>query len=201
MKRHYKALPVVPKIFYKQNPKDFAKGADSVHIVIEGDNDFSLWFGEAKFYNSIEDDRLGVIISSVENALHSDKLKKENSIITNVRDLDSLIGDEKLRGKIIEQLDTRKSIDDLKSKIHIPILLLHECEITKAHDSLTEEYKNKIIAYHKERAQSYFTMQINKIGNTIFKYSEIKFHIILFPVPDKKTIVDAFLKKAEAHRI
>lgn len=54
MKRYYHALPIVPKIFYKQNSQDNAKGADSVHIVIENDNDFSLWFGEAKFYNSIE---------------------------------------------------------------------------------------------------------------------------------------------------
>src|SRR5687768_12599211 len=31
MKDHFKALPVVPKIFYKQNVNDFAKGSDSVH--------------------------------------------------------------------------------------------------------------------------------------------------------------------------
>ncbi|MDA1379618.1 DUF1837 domain-containing protein [Plesiomonas shigelloides subsp. oncorhynchi] len=48
MKNHYKALPVVPKIFYKQNCQDNAKGADSVHIVVD-ENDFTIWFGEAKF--------------------------------------------------------------------------------------------------------------------------------------------------------
>jgi hypothetical protein len=86
MKHHYKALPVVPKIFYKQNPQDNAKGADSVHIVIENDGtDFSIWFGEAKFYNSIEDARLGDIIESVENSLLTEKIKKENSIITNIK--------------------------------------------------------------------------------------------------------------------
>ena len=74
MKDYYKALPVVPKIFYKQNSQDFAKGADSVHIVIE-DNDFSLWFGEAKFYNSIENTRLSKIIESIGNSLKSDKKK------------------------------------------------------------------------------------------------------------------------------
>ncbi len=58
----YKALAVVPKIFYKQNVQDNAKGADSVHVVLEGKDDFSLWFGEAKFYNSIEDARLPEII-------------------------------------------------------------------------------------------------------------------------------------------
>ena len=35
MRHHYHALPVVPKIFYKQNAQDNAKGADSVHIVVD----------------------------------------------------------------------------------------------------------------------------------------------------------------------
>ncbi len=55
MKHHYQALSVVPKIFYKQNSQDFAKGSDSIHIVLEGKDKFSIWFGEAKFYNSIEE--------------------------------------------------------------------------------------------------------------------------------------------------
>ena len=127
MKHHYNALPVVPKIFYKQNPQDNAKGADSVHIVIEnGGTDFSIWFGEAKFYNSIEDARLGVIIESVENSLLTDKIKKENSIITNVSDINHLIGDEILRNKITTALSPKESLDNLKPKLHIPILLLHE---------------------------------------------------------------------------
>ena len=52
MKHHYGALSAVPKIFYKQNVQDNAKGADSVHIVLNN-NDFSIWFGEAKFYPNL----------------------------------------------------------------------------------------------------------------------------------------------------
>lgn len=96
MKYYYHALPVVPKIFYKQNSQDNAKGADSVHIVIEDDKDFSLWFGEAKFYNNIEDARLNAIVESVSNSLQTDKLKKENSVITNILDIDLLIDNDEL---------------------------------------------------------------------------------------------------------
>jgi hypothetical protein len=42
MRNHYAALPIVPKIFNKQNPNDNAKGVDSVHVVIENGNDFSI---------------------------------------------------------------------------------------------------------------------------------------------------------------
>jgi hypothetical protein len=200
MKYKYGALPVVPKIFYKQNPKDNAKGADSVHIVIESGNDFSLWFGEAKFYNSIEDARLATIIESVENSLKTDKLKKENSIITDLSDIDRFEMDEDLRGKIKDALDTEKSIDELKPKLHIPILLLHECKLTAKETEFTDEYVKKIIDYHLERAQSYFEKQIETIAKKIHKYSEISFHIILFPVPKKDSIVNTFLESAEFHQ-
>ncbi|MCT3958236.1 DUF1837 domain-containing protein [Elizabethkingia anophelis] len=198
MKHHFKALPIVPKIFYKQNPQDNAKGADSVHIIIE-DDDFSLWFGEAKFYNSIEDARLPEIITSIKNSLSTEKLKKENSIITNVSDIESLIIDTDLKEKIKKSLSPRTSLDQIKPKLHIPILLLHECNITQSHSIMSEEYRAEIIEYHYDRANVFFKKQIDKIG-TIPHYSSIAFHLIFFPVPLKKTIVDKFLSTADFYK-
>jgi hypothetical protein len=192
MKHHYQALPVVPKIFYKQNSQDNAKGADSVYIVVSG-NDFSIWLGEAKFYSDIEDARLGTIVESVGNALQTDKLKKENSIITNVRDLDELIGDAALKARIKATLQQQNSIDSLKPRLHIPILLLHECAITKGCTSLTGAYKAAIVDFHKKRAKAYFKKQVKELGGTVAQYSDIQFHVILFPVPDKGAIVTKFL--------
>jgi hypothetical protein len=199
MKQHYSALSAVPKIFYKQNAQDNAKGADSVHIVLENNNDFSIWFGEAKFYNSIEDARLDSIIESVNNSLQTEKLKKENSIITNVSDIDLIVENESIRVEIKAVLKNESSIDNLKPKLHIPILLLHECSKTKGCTELTDNYKKDIVTYHKDRAQSYFSKQISKIG-TIHKYSDITFHLILFPVPDKKAIVDKFISHVEHYK-
>ena len=200
MKQHYGALSVVPKIFYKQNSQDNAKGADSVHIVIEGENDFSLWFGEAKFYNSIEDARLYEIIESVNNSLQTDKLRKENSIITNIQDLDLVIKNETMLNNIKSLLCARESIDNLKPKLHIPILLLHECEKTKSATTMTNEYKKEIIEFHTDRAQSYFSKQISKLAESIYNYSTITFHLILFPVPDKGKIVRQFVKTVEFYK-
>lgn len=198
MRHRFNALPVVPKIFYKQNVQDNAKGADSVHIVIN-DDDFTLWFGEAKFYNSISDARLDAIVTSVINSLSTDKLKKENAIITSVSDIDHLNIDEPLRDKIKSALDNRESIDKIKSKINIPILLLHECKETLAADDLTDQYRSKISAFHQERSESYFSKQLSK-SQTVHKYDDIKFHIILFPVPNKKMIVDAFVNYVSIYK-
>lgn len=198
MKHHYKALSVVPKIFYKQNPQDNAKGADSVHIITNG-NDFTIWFGEAKFYNSIEDTRIPEIITSIGNSLLTEKLKKENSIITNVSDIDSLVDDENLRTAIKSALSPRESIDFLKPKLNIPILLLYECEITQKQNTMSDAYKKELIEFHKNRAESFFKKQIKKLGDLPL-YSEIKFHLILFPVPLKNIIVDKFVSMAEFYK-
>lgn len=201
MKHHYRALSVVPKIFYKQNAQDNAKGADSVHIVVDSTGDFSIWFGEAKFYNSIEDARLSTILTSIEHSLQIEKLKKENSIITNVSDLDECLSNKTdLCNNIKQLLSYNTSIDLLKPKLHIPILLLYECTIAAKYNELSENYKQEIVRYHKERAQSYFKKQINKLSSSIHKYKEIHFHIILFPVPSKMPIVGKFIENVTHYK-
>src|SRR5574344_2269728 len=161
MRFYYYALPVVPKIFYKQNPNDNAKGADSVHIVIdEKSKDFTLWLGEAKFYNDICDERLYKPIKSVFDTLDSDKIKKENTFITNIRDLEYVITDLDIRDNVKSVL-SHASLDEVKKRLHVPILLLHQCEITRKATELSQKYLGEIKAYHLERAQRYF-MSHNK---------------------------------------
>lgn len=64
---------------------------------------------------------------------------------------------------------------------------------------MSEEYKESMISYHKERANAYFKKQISKLG-ILFKYREIKFHLILFPVPSKKDIVDKFISNVKFYK-
>jgi len=200
MHHHYKALPVVPKIFYKQNVQDNAKGADSVHIVLEGDDSFSLWFGEAKFYNSIENARLASIVESVENSLITEKLKKENSIITNMADVDQLVANKDLAAKIKLALSPDNSMDNIKPILHIPILLLHQCSVTAESKEMNDGYREKIREHHLDRAAAYFKRQIEELSGKVAKYSSIKFHIILFPVPDRKELIDRFSDAVAYHK-
>jgi hypothetical protein len=112
-------------------------------------------------------------------------------------ELDQWITNKTLLDKIRGLLSNDTSIDYLKPLLHIPILLLHECKRTKAATSLTPEYKKSLIDYHKQRAEAYFKKQIQCLGDSIDKYSEITFHIILFPVPNKAKIVDSFIENVE----
>jgi Cap4 SAVED domain len=199
MRQKYRALSVVPKIFHKQNSQDNAKGADSVHIVIDSSGDFTLWLGEAKFYNSIENTRLSNIVQSVKNALDTEKLKKENSIIVNIQELDYLSIDAALRTKIKQFLSSNVSIDTIKPKLNIPILLLHECPTTAGAKEVTPEYRVEIEKRHKERATAYFKKQIEALKD-VFKYPEVRFHLILFPVPEKKPIIERFVNTVKFYK-
>lgn len=195
MRYHFGALPVVPKIFYKQNVNDFAKGADSVHISVDGDS-FRLHFGEAKFYSSIENSRLDTVVDSVRKSLGTDKLKKENAIITSLRELDTLDLPSGMADKIRVALSNRATIDDIKPLINVPILLLHECSLTAAAATKNQAYLDAITYAHQERARAYFERQIVALAPDITRYGDITFTLLLLPVPSKRKVVDRFLTEA-----
>lgn len=200
MNDHFNALPVVPKIFYKQNVNDNVKGADSVHIVIEDEgSDFSLWFGEAKFFNSIEDSRIYPIIKSVFDTLGTDKIKKENRIITNVSDINFLSIQETLVKKIIDTLNNLNSIDEIKSRIHVPIMILYECQITAGCQEMSNQYQEELQKFQIERAESYFSKQLS-VSKAVSKYELVTFHLILFPVPSKSDVVELFTQNAKFYK-
>jgi hypothetical protein len=198
MKNHYKALSVVPKIYYKQNNQDNAKGADSVHIVVSED-DYSLWFGEAKFFNSLNDNNFYQITNSLYNALQTEKLKKENSLILGVRDLQYSGLSEDLIKRITLDLSPKNSIDNIKKIINVPIMVMHECDITKIESNYNDSYVDSIKKMYLEKANSYYIKQDSKLSE-INLYSLIKFHLILFPVPEKKRIVDNFIKQVKFYK-
>ncbi len=200
MKKYYDALPIVPKIFYKQNINDNAKGADSVHLTIEN-QECHLWLGESKFYTDITD-AISKATKSIKDLLVKDKLNKEKSIITNINDLELYMEDKKDEvseeniNKIKKILRQETSIDELKNILHIPISIIYQCEITKQYNELSEEYKQEIAKFHQEKAKHAITKITNEL-NTVHKVEKIKFHIILFPVPDKEKIQCDFTKKLE----
>ena len=176
----------------------YAFGSDGVHIVLE-DESFSLWYGEAKFYKEINNAQLKNIATSVHNSLITAKIRKENSIITEIRDLDNLV-DENRKKEILELLDSKTSIDKLKPHMHIPIMVLYECELTANQTELSESYKEELKRKQLENAKSYFEIQDNMCKDDIFKYSDITFHLIYFPVPNKEKVVDLFTEYASFYR-
>lgn len=198
MKHHYRALPVVPKIFYKQNCQDNAKGADSVHIVLEDDGSFSLWYGESKFYLDLWD-AMNSAIASIKDMISDSKIRKENSIVTSMADLKECIKDDAKSEEIKRMLSSDTSLDDIKLILHIPILLLHECKITDKYTCMSQDYLDEMEKVYKEKAQRFFE-KLSRECESVSCYDSITFHLIPFPIPNKEQVVSNFLGEARSLR-
>ena len=193
MREYYQATVLVPKIFYKQNTNDTVKGGDSVHITLSN-NGVGVWFGESKFYSDINraiDDSVKSISDFLKN-----KINKEISIsydslrLENIKKMLIEKPNEELYNEL-KYLLQKDNIDKLKQYMHIPILILYECDITKSSKSQEELIKRYINDIFKEKSLILLKKQITKLKeNNIFNYESIKFHIILFPCIDKDKIMD-----------
>ena len=74
-----------------------------------------------------------------------------------------LVGKEEvIRKKVKEVLRHDVSIDEVKKRLHVPIMLLHECSITKGARELSPEYLEEIKHYHLNRAERFFMSHNNK---------------------------------------
>ena len=148
----------------------------------------------------MEDKRFGEPLDSIAQMLNPAIIRKEIGILTGLNELDVVLRDNlEMLEKVKSVLKNFTSIDEIKERLHVPILLLHECEITNCATRLSEEYKKKIIAYHYDRAINYFKKQIIKFKDYV-DYDKINFHLILFPVPKKSEIVEWFISRAKTLR-
>lgn len=186
MKHHYKALPVVPKIYYKQNSQDNAKGADSVHIVLDENTQFSLWYGESKFYIDLWE-AMKSAITSIKDMISDSKLRKENSIVTSMGELKGLLQNEELYVAVKQKLSSDTSLDSLKPILNVPILLLHECSVTNRYTTFSQQYIDEMKDMYQEKAYRFFE-KLDKECGCITWYDSITFHLIPFPVPSKKQV-------------
>lgn len=194
MREHYHALPAVAKIYYKQNVNDTVKGADSVHVVLESDGKFSLWYGEAKFYQKITDAKIQIIVGSVKDMLDSNKMTKENELVLGVPALRSLIEDDIIYRRIESMLSHEGLSDELCSILHVPILLLYQDAQVLEQEPITKDARENIRANMEGIAKQYFDAQIKELGSHP-QYSQICFHLILFPIPNKAIVAERFNRK------
>lgn len=199
MRRYYSAFKLVPKIFYKQNKNMYAQGFDSVHITLENE-DILLWLGEAKLWKNIKDAMTNVY-ETLKEHLEKDFIKKELAFAYNNEDFKSLENEPSITKehyfKLKDMLNTTKSIDNLKEYLHIPILIIYECNITKNAKEKSEEYKEYVRNFIIEKSKEFFNNLNEKITDY---YKNISFHLILFPIHDIEEVRNKFKCKIEAYR-
>lgn len=195
MNHYFKALPIVPKIFHKQNNNLHAFGADSVHIT-KTEDDVNFWLGEAKFYKTLN---FIDLLDSIQNVVTRTYIQNENKVIREIKELQDILGEE-LYNKTKNLLSDDTSLDECISRLHVPMLVLVECPMVAGAVKFSNDFIKEVTEKYRSDALNYFHRQFDSMSEIHPLYHSITFHLILFPVPDKKYIQEDFVNKARAWR-
>lgn len=173
VREHFDSKPAVSKVFYKTSSNDTVKGFDAVHLV-ECKNDYELWLGEAKFYSdykcAIKD-----VVSEIGQHLNDGFLREEFLFV------EGKIDDKwKLAAKYKELTRDRVSLDEIKKRICIPILITFDTDLYKKYTEFTDNFKTDI----RNECNRVFALLQQKCQGI-----NIKLHVFLVPLASKKELV------------
>ncbi|MDN5274650.1 MAG: hypothetical protein JWP06_551 [Candidatus Saccharibacteria bacterium] len=175
MRDIYATTPLISKIYYKTAPGDPVKGADAVHAIIKDGEVDSLWLGEAKFYM---DSAKGISAAVASITGMIDRLKDRKEFIFIRHHLDK---DDSNREKVEKLISNAVSLDEIKAKICVPVLVTYESPVTKAHNAVNAQFIEQLDAELAPLFDSFFK-QVEGIN-------EIDIHIFFMPLKDKATLV------------
>jgi hypothetical protein len=179
----FDSVPAVSKIYYKDSHNETIKGFDCVHVVGPIDN-LELWIGEVKFYKSI-DGAIGDVVEELEEHLKIDFLRDEFVLIGN-----KLEASDEHTGAVQTLISKKRSMDDIIKRICIPVMLTYESETVKGYKKICEEY---CAAFEKE-IQKYYVKFCKKVDGIV----DVRFHLFLLPLKDKKRFVTTLDNKLKA---
>lgn len=179
VREHFNSKPAISKVFYKTSTNDTVKGFDAVHLV-EFENDYELWLGEAKFYSDYKR-AINDVVGEIEQHLNNGFLRDEFMFV------EGKIDDKwELAKKFKDLVSNRISMDDIKKRICIPILITYNTDLYNKYTVFNEEFKtdvlnecNKAFGILEEKCQG-----IN-----------VKLHVFLVPLGNKQELVSCADKK------
>lgn len=190
LKEYYSAIPLNPKIYYKQNSNDYAKGFDSVHITLD-DNNLLLWLGESKFYSNI-DNAIDEACKSLKEHINKKIIKKEFELSYDSKNFNIIKSkhlDESNAEELENILNKTKKLEYVKNKLHVPIMIMYECHITKKYKELSEQYVEELKKFFIQKGNIF----LSELNDSIMDYYKcIHFHLFLFPVVNINSIREKF---------
>jgi len=184
----YGTTPLISKIYYKTAPGETVKGADCVHVIEKGDEIDSLWLGEAKFYAD-GTDGLTKAIKSVKDMLR--RLADREEFIAVKHHLNG--NSSSIAKKAEELLSSAVSLDKIKAKICIPILVTYDSSVTNSHNSDTMLFRHELDI----EIQPYIKSFLSRMS----AITEVDVHIFFMPLKSKDELVkrlDTYIDRKRA---
>jgi hypothetical protein len=178
----FDSLPAVSKIYYKSANNDTVKGFDAVHVVGPPE-DLELWLGEAKFYDDISR-AIPDVVAELHKHLETNYLRDEFALIVNK------IDPKWPHAEVLKKLlQPEVSLDDVFTRVCIPVLLTYDSPCVAGHTSCDSAY---VKAFEQEITKHYGAFCGRDLPN------EIRIHLFLLPLHQKKVLVEVLDTKLKA---
>ena len=185
LRQHFKSVPAISKYYYKDSANDTVKGFDAVHVV-QNNGDWELWLGEVKFYQEFRS-AVRDVCEELQEHTGRDYLRSEFTAIT--RKVDQSWPEA---AALVALLNSNRSLDEIFTRVCIPVLLTYDSETVSTHRSCTSDY---IAAFEAEvRAKhSHFAANVPSLPVVV--------KLLLLPLEKKARLVqlmDEALKRCQA---
>jgi len=173
IREHFNSKPAVSKVFYKTSSNDTVKGFDAVHLV-EFENDYEIWLGEAKFYSEYRK-AIYDVVEEIGRHLNDGFLREEFMFV------EGKIDDKwELAKKFKDLVSSRTSLDEIKKRICVPILITYDTDLYRNYTEFNDEFKKDI---EKECNEAFGVLEQKCQG------FNIKLHVFLVPLASKEELV------------
>ena len=176
IRQEFRSIPVISKIFYKDSPNDTVKGFDAVHVV-EASDGLELWLGEVKLYQDITRAVYDVVQELVQHTTIS-YLRTEFAAIWHKLD-----PTHPHRDVLQTLLSSNATMDDIFTRICIPVLL--------AYDSSTVAEHSRTDAAYDAAITSEFEKHYHRFSGAALP-AELKIVLILLPMNTKAQLLERF---------
>ena len=173
IREFFDSKPAVSKVFYKTSANDTVKGFDAVHLV-EIDDDYEIWLGEAKFYSDYKS-AISDVVAEIHQHLDAGFLRNEFMFV------EGKIDDAwELSPKFKELVSDRVSLDEIRKRICIPILITYNTDVYNRYTKINESFENDIV----NECNTAFSILEQKCQGL-----SIKLHVFFIPLADKQELV------------
>lgn len=176
----FNSEPAISKIFYKTANNETVKGFDAVHVVENGD-ELELWLGEVKFYKDAHA-AIRDISAEIREHTENDYLRDEFLLISNKID-----PKWPHREKLKKLISKRTSLDKIFKRICIPAMLTYESPCVGKNTEICEEFTTEL----KEEIQRIYEKF------SVGELPDIRVHLFLVPLHQKKDLIDLLHEKLE----
>lgn len=178
----FDTLPAISKFYFKDSVNGTVKGFDAVHVVVSASR-LELWLGEVKFKVDVAE-AIREVVAEIDAHTKRDYLRNEFALISNK--IDPAWPHAERLGKLLHK---NTPLDQVFDCMAIPVMLTFESPVLQSHKEISDAFR---IAFEAEVRKHHKTFCGKSLPDNI------RIHLFLFPMKDKKTLVEEFDRRLEA---